>query len=213
MSNLDVLILTAYLICVAYVFFQAIDSLKGKIVVELDDESVGEQLANQDLADKIEIGFKFDDNYPIEELQTLVIAVKNKSSQEVLYVDWDRSSLTDIDQRSRRVVRLLSNMKMGLQPSQVPSVITPKKSLKEKLTAEDILKPTDSNVVKPDAPLLNAGEFKKNPNKKYRFTLTLSFWLANPGTKMDNRLPYVLACEFIVRKLSWQDVLPWQLSD
>ena len=105
-GDLDLVVLTLYIIGITYTFNRMVDSIADRMKVEFDPKkTIAEQLKKQNLEDKLDISFSLKGMYPIDEPDSLSISIKNKSEDLALYVDWDNSSIVGIDQRSRRVIR------------------------------------------------------------------------------------------------------------
>ena len=225
MSDINYILLTVYFLCVTYVLLQIINSFNDEFSIRLDQSDLDQQLEDYKLKDTIEVKFKFDIRYEFHKLDQLAITVSNKSKEFPVYVDWDYSSLTDLDGRSRRVTRIVPGNTLDLLQNQVFSVIAPTRSLQEKIVAEDML------VRKGDDGVVTIGEGKtiidmKEPDKKapeakkiryrdfmsgkikYEFYLDLVMRLVtssdDPGGFRTR-----LRCKFIISKLDWQAGLPW----
>lgn len=210
MNDRNLLILTVYIICVVYVFYRIIKSIDNQLEIGLDRESLNIQLDAQGLKDLMTIEFKLQEQYQPEQLRELPIAIENKSPASSISVDWDQSSLTDFDGRSRRVIRLIPAMRLDLFQSQVLSVIPPTQTLQERLTAEDVLKPNSDGALEITSPLFNLDQLKKASERRDRFSLRLILQVYNPGAAAVSRRPYALSCEFTVNKLPWTDALDWK---
>jgi hypothetical protein len=229
MNELDIFILAVYLITVAYILYQAIAALDDQTKIWLDKDELSQALEKRGLKDQIEIDLKFEKRYLLnkdadkdKQPKELTVNIKNKSD-EPIYVDWDRSTLTDLGGRSRRVIRMSPSGRLELSQPQVLSVVGPNQSLSEKITAEDLLernKETELYEVK--KPLIDIQGLAKNKDKKKLYkefmeeaaTLDYALCLAimapdfNDVSRGDRR--HLVRCKIYVKKLPWQYILPWQ---
>ncbi|MBD2077970.1 hypothetical protein H6F86_29600 [Phormidium sp. FACHB-592] len=244
MNPVDPIILTAYVLCIAYFLYLIVDAFNDEFTIHLDADFLRQQLENQNLEGLIDISFKFDSRYEFDKLKQLAISIKNQAAYEPvddkphgisLYVDWDYCAFTDLDGRSRRVTRLMPGTTVDLFQNQVFSTITPNSTLKETITAEDLLQrkgerkadKLDSTspanleieVTKPLIDLSKPG-IKAPAKAKERyarfmqrytdltFFLELAFRIVGPhGTASGDRV-YIL-CKFVMHKLPWTAGLPW----
>lgn len=237
MNNLNLLLLAIYFICVIYVLYQAIESLDDKFTVQLNFNALKEEIQSNNLQDFIGIRFNFERRYKLDELKRLAISIENKSDQYSVYVDWDNSSITDLSGRSRRMVRLTPGMMIDLSQPQIFSLIAPQQTLKELLTAEDVLKrkseagALDIAGLLIDIPRLERGA--PLDRKRYAefidlktalfFSLRLALRWSELGPfdrPFDRAAPrdavalppdyrVYVNCQFEIKKLPWTDALPW----
>lgn len=209
MTEIDLLILVIYLICVFYVINRAINSLDARFTVQVNQAGIAQQIQDQGIQDSVSLLIPLAGRYTKpDQLQTLTLILNNRSSQQSIYVDWDHSSLTDFGTRSRRVIRLLSGMSPDLFQPQVLSVVAPGKTLQETFTAEDVLKgDSDSGSVKVAAPLVNLAQVKA-PAEPKEFTLRLILRLFDPVSGNDRI--HIIYCQFVAKRLPWTDALPWK---
>jgi hypothetical protein len=206
--------------------------------------SIKTNLEEQNLQDLVDIGLRFEKRYEFAKknlLKQLSISITNKSGSEAnphkhaVYVDWDYCTLTDLEGRARRVARLNPGTTIDLSQDQVFSTIAPGTTLKEVITAEDILArkgerkddklPTESPVnleveitkplidlapAKPSDPLKKRlKQFKdRKPDSDLSFLLDLVFRVVGPDTPLSGT-SYRIPCKFTLKKLSWQAGLPW----
>lgn len=226
MNDKNLLILTVYLICVTYVFYRMIKSIDKQLDIQLDRDYLDIQLEAQGLKDIIALTFKLKEQYEPEQLRELPIIIENKSEVASISIDWDRSSLTDFDERgryatasrTRRVIRLIPGMTPDLLPAQVVSVIAPEQALKESITAEDVLQRNALGTLEIASPLFNPDKLQKAAEKSdrlvatqsHRFSLRLMLQVHNPNSANPVRQSYALSCEFIVNKLPWTQALGWK---
>jgi len=220
-ANRNLLILTVYLIVVVYTLFQMILSLAEEVSIKLDKESLNSQLVVQNLQDIIAIQFRFERSFPLVQLRELAINIENKSPNRLIAVEWDACSLTDFSGRSRRVVRLPPGMMLDLSQKQVPSPINPNQTLKERITAEDILqRDADSGALKIAGVLLDIPKLKQGiptERKRYNefatgkadfdFTLQLRLRLLETNHSTHEPVFCTLACHFTIKKLTWIEAL------
>ncbi len=228
MSQLDLLILVVYTITVMIVMVRAIESLDKKTQVDFNDTRLQERLKQYELDGKLKIKFKFEDRYSINEQPSqLAITIENKSDDAV-YVDWDRSTIADLDGRSRRTIRLTPYGSPDLSKAQVDTVVPPGSSVQETITAESCLAPDELSpeILKPSKPLLDINDLQKagikSKEKKELYedfmnektTLEFPLWLVFQFGELESlrrgdRL-YVVPCDIITRKMPWTDSLPWK---
>lgn len=223
MSQLDLLIIIIYSFTTFFVVSKAIESLDAKVKVDFNAARLKAELEKYDLAGKIDISIALEkryglDNHPKE----LSVKISNKS-ESILYIDWDRSSITVLGGPSRRVIRLTPYKSPDLSHAQVYSVVPPGQSLSEKVTAEDVLAPNAENggALEPSKPLLNILSLKDNKDSKPLFeafmgqktTLSYALWLvcqiSDQGSANRGDRLYILPCEMVARKMPWTDSLPW----
>ncbi|MDJ0619466.1 MAG: hypothetical protein QNJ63_22435 [Calothrix sp. MO_192.B10] len=227
-GELDLLVLTLYIIGITYTFNRMVDSISDRMKIEFDPEkTIAEQLKQQELEEQMEISFSLKGMYPIDEPNTLGISIKNKSDDVAIYVDWDNSSIVGIDKRSRRVIRQSPDLIRDLAVPQIPSLIVPGKTLKESITAEDVFKrDKETGTYSPEDPIVNIPklkEGKKDQKKQYsnfmqrkeEFNFSLDLVLRTSktayGVAQGQNVPPVciINCPFVIRKLPWTYALPW----
>ncbi|MCA1993025.1 MAG: hypothetical protein LDL41_13460 [Coleofasciculus sp. S288] len=194
MYGRDLLILTVYLLCVSYVIYKALQSLKDLVTFRADYESINQQLADQNLQDIVEVSFKFKDNYRLDDLKTLKTAIKNKSRDEIVTIDWNQCYIINFNQVAERAIRLISGMKEPPQ-SQVMTIIRPGQGIDEDISNEAFLDP-----------LINPKELAKaiEPEEGSQFSLRLPIKTTNIEGPTRNG---VLRCYFTARKLRWPEAL------
>lgn len=236
MNPTDPIVLTVYLLCIAYFLNQIKESFNDEFTIRLldadadkdsktarDTEKEGglkQQLETQSLQDILGISFKFDKRYEFDKLNQLSISISNKSDTQSIYVDWDYSAFTDLDGRSRRVTRLMPGTTLDLFQNQVFSTIAPKTTLKENITAEDLLDRKEGGLpVEIKKPLIDLSKPKDgDAAKRYEkfmghqiqlvFFLELALRIVGPGqTPGGDRVN--VRCKFLLEKLPWQAGLPW----
>ncbi|MBU7581739.1 MAG: hypothetical protein KAF91_02290 [Nostoc sp. TH1S01] len=222
----NLVVLTLYIIGVSYTFNRMIESIDDKIKYEYKGGAVNEQLTAQELKDQIAINVKFNSSYSLEELKELQLSIENKSDNLAVYVDWENSTLVvEHSKQSRRVIRISPYLTRDLAIPQTPSLITPKKSLSEKITAEDVLElDVTSGTYSAKKPLINISGLAKGPQKKLyndfmnrgkelEFSLQLVLRISDvrvgiaPGINIPPM--YLITCPFTIKKLPWTYALPW----
>ena len=224
MTDLDFVLLTVYLLCVTYVFYQIINSFNDEFSIKLEEGELDQQLQSLNLKDIIKVRFKFDTHYEFDKLKELAISIENKSEDYPIYIDWDDCSVTDLDGRSRRVTRLPPGTTLDLFQNQVFSVIAPGKTLKEKIASEDMLarkgdggllvaEKTIIDLTKPDPKKSSEDQRKRykefmDRHRELNFTLYLAMRLAGSKTSPTGDRTRVL-CNFTLTKLNWTAGLPW----
>ncbi|MBH8566080.1 hypothetical protein I8748_28645 [Nostoc sp. CENA67] len=226
-SDQNLVVLTLYIIGVSFVFNRMVESIDDRIKFEFKKGSVDDQLKEQNLQDQIGVSFKFDNSHslgnPDKELKELSVSIENKSDNIAIYVDWDNSALiVDYSKQSYRVIRKSPDVTRDLGVPQIFSVIAPKKTLSETVTAENVFKLEDK-IYKPSSPLINITALQKSQKKLYndfmnqRAELTFSLQLVmrlselRVGLTPGANVPPVciINCPFTVKKLPWTYALPW----
>jgi len=235
MNLVDPIILTAYVLCIIYFLYLIVDAFNDEFTVRLDADFLKQQLDDQSLQNLLAISVKFDSRYEFDKLKQLAISISNKAAHEKtddqphnisIYVDWDYCAFTDLDGRSRRVTRLMPGTTVDLFQNQVFSTIAPSTTLKEAITAEDLLqRKGDRKDDKLDAasplnleveitkPLIDPGALKKNDKfmRRYadlEFFLGLTLRIVGPNQTIGGDRVYIL-CKFVMHKLHWTAGLPW----
>jgi hypothetical protein len=221
MNSLDVVILVAYLLCLSYFLNKIKDSFNDEYTIRLNEEALNQQLTDRDLQDFIAIKFNFDKRYEYVQLKQLSINISNKSDDHSIYVDWDCCALNDLEKRSRRVARLMPGTTLDLFQEQVFSTIAPNTTLKENITAEDLLKRKgDLAEFEASQSLINFTPAKPGDDLKKRlgkfnkqelnleFAMEVAFRLVGPrrGNIIDR---HHILCTFVIEKLPWTAGLPW----
>lgn len=220
MASTDLLLVTVYFLCVTYVLYQIINSFNDEFTIKMEKDDLETFLDKLKLKDKVEVSFNFDGRYEFHKLKELAINIKNKSEEYPIYVDWDASSITDLDGKARRVTRLIPGNSFELSQTQAFSAITPGTTLKEKIVAEDMLtRKGDTDQMEVTKTLIDLSKPKPGPAlKRYQdfisLTKPLEFYLdlvlrfvgaETPATGYPTRI----RCKFTLNKLHWTAGLPW----
>lgn len=224
----NLLVMTLYIIGIAYTFNRMIESIDDQIKVKLDKGKIDEDLKAQNLAGQIAISFTIKDKYADTDPKELAMKIENKSQSTTVYVDWDNCAVIGHDKRSRRMIRKSPDPSRDLAVAQITSVIGPNTSLSETISAEDVFKrDKDTGVYTASTPIVNIPGMEKHPvkavrqgykdfmgrKKKFDFQFRLSMRVvdtavsasANPG---DSRL-CIVTCPFTIEKLHWSYAMPW----
>ncbi|NJO72939.1 MAG: hypothetical protein HC833_03715 [Leptolyngbyaceae cyanobacterium RM1_406_9] len=230
MTDLDLLILTVYIITVVYVLYQAINTLDDQTTFHFDRNELDRVLEEQELKDVISLNFRFEDRYKFEEQPTkLSLSLENKSADRSFEVDWDHSSLTDFEGRSRRAIRLTPDKRFNLPGYLAFSTVPPGKTLKEDFTAEDTLKMNIDGSLESASPIVDilgieAGSKKPNKRGEQLKKLYANFMERKEDLRFSARIivkmsdlvdggkgdrTYVLPCNFVIKKVPWSDALPF----
>jgi hypothetical protein len=227
-SEFNLLVLTIYFLCVTYVLYQMVNSFNDEYTIKVLKDELEEQLDKHDLKDRVEVSFKFDSRYEINnektKLKDLSITVKNKSQDFPIYVDWDRSSMTDwFGDGARRIIRTVPGNPLDLTQAQVSSVVSPGRSLSEKIAAEDVQERKEpngpitvaKNLINISKPPSFAPDAKKKGYKEFMegqapifFTLDLAMRLIDRDAP-QNGYPVQVRCKFQLNRLHWTAGLPW----
>ncbi len=225
MTSFDFLLLTVYFLCVTMVLARVVDSFNDEFYIIVDNDELKKQLEDVKLDDRVDISFKFKGRYEFDTLKEFGINVKNKSNEYPLYVDWNTSSLTDLDGKARRVTRMIPGNSIDLFQQQALSPVAANNTLKENIVAEDMLKRKgDDGPLEINAPLLDLSKPKKPGDSlnrylafmslqvRLKFSLNLMIRVVNDGTPSTGYgIP--IRCDFELQKLHWQAGLPWNPKD
>ncbi|HEY9644945.1 MAG TPA: hypothetical protein V6C88_01175 [Chroococcidiopsis sp.] len=189
-AQLDLIIVTVYLICVVYVFYQARQSLDHQTAYEFQSKALDEVLTKETierhskgedgeeklevvpLKDLIGISLKpeYKDRFKLEEQpKKLSLTVENKSTDYIVYIHWNLASLIDYENQTHQLVRLTGGKRGEQSTSTVPS----KTKFSTDITADHLLKPDEKGTgLEPGIPITDIvklgkdAENKKTPQKK-----------------------------------------------
>ncbi|MBS9384153.1 MAG: hypothetical protein HEQ24_07890 [Dolichospermum sp. BR01] len=223
----NLIILMIYILVVYWTINRMIASIDDIVKVDFQKGAVDDQLKAQNLQDTVGISFKTG-TYGLDKVETdlkeLSMSVENKSDSIAIYVDWDNSSfVVEHSKQSRRVIRKSPDLTRDLAISQVPTIISPKKTISENVTAEDVFqRDKESGVYKPASPLINVAGVKGNKklykdfldgkkNLEFSLQLVLRISEMRVGIAPGINVPPVsiVNCPFTIKKLPWTYALPW----
>lgn len=211
MTEQDLLILVIYLVSLFFVYSNALDSLKDLIIVEFDAPFLQEQITTQELGNLVAIkGEVSDKTKTITDIKEVSLSIENKSSERFLYVAWDQSVINDFGKRSRRIIRLSPGITLDLMQPQAYSAIAPRQTLKEKITAEDILQRNkETQALEIGKSLFEDKDLKKAwESGDAKFLVILILQGSTPGVSLET--PHLLICQFKIVKKSWIKAITWK---
>jgi hypothetical protein len=223
----NLIILMIYILTVYWTFNRMIESIDDIVKVDFQKGAVDNQLKEQNLQETVGISFKTG-TYGLDKVQDdlkeLSMNIENKSDSIAIYVDWDNSSfVVEHSKQSRRVIRKSPDLTRDLAIPQVPTIIAPKKTISENVTAEDVFqRDKESGVYKPASPLINVAGVKGNKklykdfldgkkNLEFSLQLVLRISEMRVGIAPGINVPPVsiINCPFTIKKLPWTYALPW----
>ncbi|NJL87916.1 MAG: hypothetical protein HC886_21160 [Leptolyngbyaceae cyanobacterium SM1_1_3] len=217
----DILILTVYFICVAYVLYQIALAQEAQrddqVDIHLNQEALMAQLAAQlqqqgraeaFAAEVLPSGDKPLDGSPFLRLQlpnprqpeadvetidmqvlpqgmrplqppikALDVRILNRSQTIQVYIDWDRSSITRLNNQAQRVIRLSNTMPNELFQPQVQSVINPGQLFSVAVTSESAFgRSGEAQSLEPQGPLIDLEKAIKLPQPLQIYSLKLLVW-------------------------------------
>lgn len=211
MTPFDLFIVAIYLISLVYIGNRAVNNMEDWATVQLDQSGLREQLTINGQPDALVLNVGLQSQYQFNKINELALTLTNNSPIPI-YVDWDRSTLTDFKGRSRRVIRLNPSMIMDLSRSQVFSVVAPGRALNERIVAEDMLKRTPEGTLQVGSPIVDLSAARGlPPDGKLEFSLRLLLRLVDSGSETDSDVTtQALVCRFIVRRVPWDQDMPWK---
>ncbi|MBD2464002.1 hypothetical protein H6G89_23650 [Oscillatoria sp. FACHB-1407] len=219
-QQLDVIIVAVYLISVAYVLYRAYQSISEYVeeqtIITFDKAGLDSQLAERQLKDVIDVNFGFGGRYTFDQPQDLGITVANKSKDKTLEIDWDRCSIQS-DGRSRRVIRFPPDRRVDLSQRQVFSVIPPGGVIRERVSAEDLLKVNANNALEPKGPLVTIAALPPPAKAAFlsstsdiKFSMRLAVWIADDVVEDRPNALHMLNCQFSIKRVPLSEYLPWK---
>ena len=226
-SDQNLVVLTLYIIGISYVFNRMVESIDDRVKFEFKKGIVEEQLKEQNLQEQIGISFKLDASNEFDDVKELSVSIENKSDNIAIYVDWDNSSLVvEHTKQSCRVIRRSPDLIRDLGVPQVLSLIAPKKTLTEKVSAENLFeRDKEAGTYSAKKPIVDIGALQKNKGLKklyndfingreeLKFSLQLVLRISElrvgltPGVNVPPMC--IINCPFTVKKLPWTYALPW----
>lgn len=240
MNTLDPIILITYILCLILFLAQIVNSFNDEFTIKIDDTMLKSQFEQHGLTESIAIAFKFDKQYEYNKIKQFGIEITNRLSNASIYVDWDRCIVTDWREagtdaglKARRMTRLNPSTTIDLAQEQVFSTIAPNTTLKETITAEDLLqrKGDRKDDKLPEAsplnleievvkPLLDFKPEKPSDDVKRQLAefkgceIELEFFveiaLRFVGSDWGAQGNYTnVLCRLIIIHLPWQAGLPW----
>ncbi|WP_448560720.1 hypothetical protein [Trichothermofontia sp.] len=189
----DLLVIALYIISVILVL-----SIKNPLKVSFEKNLFKESIEKINL--NVGIDFQLKPQYQSsEKLSMLVITIENKSTEEAIRIDWDKSSFVDIYGKVHRIVRSPPGLEPDANKTPNVSLIPPTKKYPANLVTEDIVK-------KEGAPLVDLSELK-HEGFPYRFSLWLFTEVFNVQLADSKSKVCILDCQFKISEI------PFQLSD
>ncbi len=229
MQDNNLLVLTFYIIGIAYTINRMIESIADKINFTLEKAVVSEDLKRQEIADDVGISFKLGATYELSELKELLMFVENKSKNLAVYVDWDNCLIViKHNKQSMRVIRKSPDITRDLGVPQTPSLVAPEKTLTTIITSENTFeRDKDKGTYTTTKAIVDIAGLEKSPVKANRilfkkfmnqeqtleFTLQLVLRISEvrvglaPGVNKPEVC--IVDCPFTIRKLPWTYALPW----
>jgi len=218
----DILLILIFFAAVAIVLNSALNSLDQQFRVKVGTAEMAQQLSEVGLDAIIGIACKFKGRYAFDALKEIGLEIENKSTNYIVYVDWDHSALTDFGGRSRRVVRKPPDMMPDLWQFQPFSAVDIGKTLEESITAEDVLKLDPESgrykISQAVADVAGLGTGNKKQKALYKsfdmgkvkleFSLRLAVRAIEPRQNLMINRAYI-RCPFTLEKLPWTAQLPW----
>ncbi|MBW4642382.1 MAG: hypothetical protein KME23_05095 [Goleter apudmare HA4340-LM2] len=223
----NLVVLTLFIIGVSYVFNRMIESIDDRIKFQFQKAIVDEQLKEQNLQEQIGISFKLADYNAFDDVKELSLSIENKSENIAVYIDWDNSSLViEHTKQSLRVIRKSPDLTRDLAVPQSPSLVAPKKTLSETVSAENVFeRDKETGTYSAKKPIIDIAALQKNKGQRklyndfingrdeLKFSLQLVLRISEvrvglaPGVNVPPMC--ILNCPFTVRKLPWTYALPW----
>lgn len=256
--NFDWIVVVLFLITVAYVINQAINYIEQQTKINFLEGEFKSQLQSltleeTPLSDLMNITFRFqpsrykysfDKADQDEQPNSLFMTVINfnRVKNVNIYIDWDKSYITNYVTSSRRLVRLnldgkLYSNSFPLSP-QATTTISPGYTFTTRITGEDTLAVKDDaggKYLTPTIPIVSMTKLqfdidnKKLPKnirlareklkldfeywrKPLEFSVRLFVRIADLSQDNFPEYQYSLLLKFTVSRVVWRHVLPWNPS-
>jgi hypothetical protein len=166
MNQTDLIIVTIYLICVAFVIYRAWDSLEDQTMIK----NVENRFDCEPLKDLIKAEFKFKDDVRYgfsKQPNQLEVTISCQLKTAMVIIDWDRGSLTNFDGGGRRLIRITDGLQKADLIKQTPDTVLPTGKRDFKLTAEGLLEEDpETKVMKPGKPIIDVQKLAEDRTKK-----------------------------------------------
>jgi|GEM_PF-4993857 len=191
----DLLVIAIYVISVVLVL-----SIKNPLNVKFEKNAFTEYKDKLGIA--IDISFeKLDGQYQAKDKITkLRIKIENKSLEDAIRIDWDKSSFVDVNGEVHRIVRSPIGLDPDANKTANVSLVPPTQKYPADLITEDIVKKSDTPLI--DLEKLKSGKFP------YRFSLWLFTEVFNVYLKESKPRVCILDCRFTISEtpFQWSDI-------
>jgi hypothetical protein len=148
---------------------------------------------------------------PLKPVAGLTVQVLNQTQGFQVAVDWDRSSFTQINNQSRRVIRHTPGNRLDLGLPQVLSVVNPNQLLSAVATSEDVfsLNPA-TQLLQIAAPLVDPNRLLSGPPPTRVYALDLALRITPVIGRGARPLVLLLPFRFQVERLPAQPPIPYR---
>ncbi len=204
--QLNLLVLAVYATIVAFVFYKMWEDVSDFVSIEFDRAALTQQLASKHLQEVLDLQFQLADRYKPDQVSVLKLTTLNHSKTAPLYINWERSTLTNLQGESQRLIRVVPGG-INLAQRQVSGVVAPARKLEETLTAEEALQQDATGRLVPGGALFSGAEINQAIAKQKPFTLRLVVEL--PGTATKPGPEYALLCHFYLKRTPLKRALYW----
>ncbi|MEC4983837.1 MAG: hypothetical protein SAJ37_11310 [Oscillatoria sp. PMC 1068.18] len=215
MNQRNLFVLTLYLLCVAYVFYKMVQDVDEYVAVELDKEALDAELEARNLKDILEITFDVPNRIKPPKFEKIPIKIVNKSEQDTFLVDWERSTISDQDGVSQRLIRSsIPGMRIDLSQGQITRVIAPGQILKEEVTSEKSLEGVPGESLAIAKPLFDPKKMQAaTAEKPIKFSILLIIQQTGLLDSMGQGRLHPINCRFTIKSPPWYKSLGWKSKD
>ncbi|NJK99031.1 MAG: hypothetical protein HC838_04255 [Spirulinaceae cyanobacterium RM2_2_10] len=202
----NLLVLVVYLAIAAFVFYKIYEDVSDYVSVEFDRDSLEQQLAAADLTAALSLKFNFADRYKPQDFCVLNMTAFNHTEMQPLYINWERSTLANLQGESQRLIRVVPGG-INLAQPQVPGIVAPGRKLIEQLTTEEALQSDLEGKLVAGGPLLGAQAVRVAIASQKPFTLRLIVEL--PSSPAQAGQIHALLCHFRLSQTPLPRALYW----
>ncbi|MGF1570622.1 MAG: hypothetical protein ACFCVD_21530 [Nodosilinea sp.] len=147
--------------------------------------------------------------HPLQPVQGLMVQVLNQTQALQITVDWDRSSITRMNNQILRVIRHTPGMRLDLAVPQVTSEVHPNQLLSTAVTSEDAFgRNPETQVLQITAPLIDVAKLASLPAPVRGYSLDLVVQLTPLNGRGARQITLLLPFRFKVEPLPARAAIP-----
>jgi hypothetical protein len=147
--------------------------------------------------------------HPLQPVPHLTVQILNQTQGLQITVDWDRSSLSRMNNQVRRVIRPTPGMRLDLGLPQVTSVVNPNQFLSTAITSEDTFnRDPVTQLLQMATPLLDIEKMAVMPPPARKYALELFLQLTPLTGRGARSIVLLVPFRFMVNVLPAQPAIP-----